>query len=120
MAFSSCGRSGFVLTKSFSYPSTSKTYEGNWEFLGEIRMITHGGAFTKESNKEITVFVFNKNRDTLLHDDFVIVAGDLEPTIEWSMFDTLKISWSFPKQPTRIDSTMTYFFHSAEKKFKKQ
>jgi hypothetical protein len=93
---SSCGT--FSEIQMFTFPQGSKSYELKWEYCGEIRMSVNHGAFSEISKKEIQIFIYNKNNDTLLFENRKkIKVGLIEPIINWENKDTIKIKWILSK-----------------------
>lgn len=113
---------GFTVTKMFTYPTKTKSYENNWDYIGEIRMVVHHSSFASICKKDIEIFVTNRQKDTLLLDTLSIIAGGIEPKIKWQIFNALQIIWvtSSDESDTTRALVSSFVFEKVKNRFVKQ
>jgi len=79
----------------FSYPPSSKPYENNWTYIGNIVVWgSSEGSVCKLSKKIVRIAIEDKKGRELLSDKLEFNKGCIRSTIEWSDFSKVVITLS--------------------------
>lgn len=78
-------------TQHFSFPPGSKPHENNWEYTALIVVSSSESPITKRSNKNVEIKVYNRNKDTLLKEDFEFISAAIDANVVWEKFEDLSV-----------------------------
>jgi hypothetical protein len=78
--------------QAFCFPPGSKPHEDNWEYLGMIVTETSSpGSMFAKNPKHVKIRIQDKNKRSLLDDNYDFSCGYVKANISWDTFDVLVV-----------------------------
>lgn len=86
----SCSGSEYT-THHFSYPPGTKPHENEWQYMTLVTVTSKQSPITKKSRKKVNIQVYDRNKTTLLNEDFEFVVASIDAKVVWNKFEELSV-----------------------------